>query len=393
MARKKLGFYRDRSGRVVIQVYDPATKRPKKLPRADVEHLDAATDEEVVRWREWYLAERAHARRAQARLLGPADEAQFLFDAFQERWGKLRRTGETTLEDDLGRWHLHIVPYFVELHGAKDVRLWDLHMQGYPLWLLSRGELQTNQQKKVIRLLLRFGEYLRETKKIPAPWTCTLPASNEAMETPLEVELTPDQVLSWCAGRSWRAQLFALLGYFASLRPEETFVLQKSDFLTGAEARAAAKTHARFQEYELGSGLSVSIERAFKKTGKVGDPKTRNSRAVVNIWHSGAAKRIAELLRSRPDGWLFPSKDRPDFPLARDTQFAWWAKHGKPSLGATLHDLRRASGLYLGRTVDVPMSLLQDHIRHADLKSVLGYMRRPEAKKVVAPAQDFDDVG
>ncbi|HEU4590874.1 MAG TPA: hypothetical protein VFS13_08205, partial [Steroidobacteraceae bacterium] len=62
-------------------------------------------------------------------------------------------------------------------------------------------------------------------------------------------------------------------------------------------------------------------------------------------------------------------------------------------LGVTLHDLRRASALYLGRTKGIEPFLLQDILRHADLDTMMLYTRRPTAEEdASARQQDFEDV-
>jgi integrase len=195
--------------------------------------------------------------------------------------------------------------------------------------------------------------------------------------TPLCYELKPEEVLAFSSTGSVRAGLLALLGYFGSLRPEEIFALRKSDFFTGERARILAKTFKRFEAHGVGSGLSVAISRACKRDGRVDEPKTRTSRAVVNFWHAEGARQIASLVRELPDGWIFPGVRR-DTPIGRNSQFAFWRKYGlrfRKESGdeqfVTLHDLRRSSCLYLGRTLDLPVTVIQEHMRHSDLKTTM----------------------
>ncbi len=411
MAKGK-GFYRKPNGSVVFQVYDPVTKTQRKLSRDEIAHLDSATDEQIATFRQLYIAKnRAQAKKTLKTVLAQTDEAQFLFEQFLAEYQSLRKTSDTTTSDEKGRWTGYITPYFVKEHATKDVRLWYLHTAGFPPWLIG-SPLGINQQKKVIGLLERFGLYLARHRKIPEPWGFIKPTENTSKETPLEFEVLPQEVLDWSASREPRTAMLALLGYFASMRPEESFALKKSDILTSDDARNKAKTHLRFKQHGLGSGVSIDVKLAFKKTGKIGRPKSEVSRAVVNVFSPEAARRIAALLRLLPDGWLFPRRRRirkntyeylydDEKPMGRGTMFNYWEEHGfrksraleEPKRLVSLHDLRRASCLYLGRTLDLPTTLVQEHLRHADIKTTLLYMRQPGVVVAPKPNQNWDDVG
>lgn len=398
------GFYRNKFGHVIIQVYDADRKGTKKVPRKECAHLDGASDDIVMQWRAMYLRQRLREapvaeRAGEQRALAPTEEAAFLFKQFMDEHQRLRKTSGPTRKIEEARWRGYIEPYFVGDRRARDVRLWCMFVADFPTWL-GNSKLQTNQQKKVINLARRFGEFLTRHRKIPERWWFMLPVDNCSAVTPLSAELTPDDALKFAASAPCRAQLLLLLGYFASLRPEESFALQKRDFLTGDKARSLARTHARFASAGLGSGLSIAITKAHKKDRQISEPKTRSSRAVVNIWNGDAARMIAERLRELPDGWLFPSKNE-GRPLGREALFSYWFKYGLKTKAdgqegealMTMHDLRRASCLYLGRTLDLPVTLLQEHMRHSDIKTTMLYMRRPEVKFAAPEEQNWDDVG
>jgi integrase len=70
-----------------------------------------------------------------------------------------------------------------------------------------------------------------------------------------------------------------------------------------------------------------------------------------------------------------------------------WLELIKPLLDAKEYDLRRASGLYLGRELGVDPFLLQDHMRHTSMATMLLYTRRPKDEKETADSQNWDDVG
>ena len=99
MAKAK-GYYRDAHGRVVIQVYNPAAKKPRKIPREECAHLDSADDAAIEQWRALYIQENRHkARHTMERFLSSTDEAQFLFTAFLSEHRKLRHTSTSSRRD------------------------------------------------------------------------------------------------------------------------------------------------------------------------------------------------------------------------------------------------------------------------------------------------------
>ncbi len=394
------GFYRNRYGHVIIQVYDPERKATRKVPRDECAHLDGAGDEVVGRWRDLYLQRtRAVTERVAGGELAPTEEAAFLFRQFLDEHQRLRKTSSSTRADEEGRWRGFVQKFFVGECAARDVRLWSMYAADFPNWLATTA-LKTNQQKKVLNLTRRFGEFLKRHRKVAESWTFMIPVDNAAAATPLCYELKPEEVIAFALEGRVRTRLMALLGYFAGLRPEETIALKKSDFFTGDRARSLSKTFKRFEAHGLGSGLSVAVSRAYKKDGRIDEPKTRASRAVVNVWHQEGARVLGLLLRDLPDGWLFPGV-RKDAPICRDAQFKFWAKYGlrggsEADGGVeviTLHDLRRASCLFLGRTLDLPVTIVQEHMRHSDLKTTMLYMRRPDVVFAAPEDQNWNDVG
>lgn len=237
----------------------------------------------------------------------------------------------------------------------------------------------------MLSLTRRFSEYLVGKKIIPQAWTIPVPSEGKASTSPLPREITPNEVFEYVdSTKNITLKLLALLGYFGSLRPGETFALKRSDFFTGDQAIQLSKTQSKLRKYGIGSRMIVHINKQLRKGKTVGKPKTTASINYVAIWDSEAAKRIAKIVKEA---------DEDLFTMARDSLFRLWKNVGTPKLGVTLHDLRRASGLYLGRTIELSLTVLQDHMRHTKLTTTELYMRRPVVNLMKQVNQDFDDVG
>jgi integrase len=189
-----------------------------------------------------------------------------------------------------------------------------------------------------------------------------------------------------------------LLGFFAGLRPNETFALSKEDFLTGESAVQKSPTYARFQTISLGTKLTIRLSRMVANDGSVkAKTKGQNLRErsrkkadsvpkfeYVTVWSVEAAKAISEILREMDNGRLFSQ--------GRKRLFDVWQRDGFVGLKVTLHDLRRASGFYMGRVIDAPVTLIQDHLRHENINTSALYMRRPASEEGEVAEQNFDDV-
>ena len=121
-----------------------------------------------------------------------------------------------------------------------------------------------------------------------------------------------------------------------------------------------------------------------KRSSVLGLPKTHFSYGWVNIWDKAAAAIIASLLKEMPKGRLFR--------LTRNMSFHRWRQHGSKQLGCSLYDLRRASGLYLGRSLDIDLTILKDHLRHSDVNTTMLYIRAPIDNEVGEAHQDWENV-
>ncbi len=381
------GFYRNKHGHVIIQYYDPTHKRSKKIPRKEIKHLDSLPNDQVEKWVDCWMQEHIKTTKVINKLLLETDEAAFLFRQFLIELKRLKNLEQTTIDDNYSRFINHAVPFFVGENGEKDVRNWSFLVPHLPMYLLENSALSISQKRKIIGLVLRFSKYLTKFKVIPYPWIAEMPSEGSEEGTPLPKELKPEEVLNKvdsCEDR--RIKLMMLVGFFANLRPCEMFVLLKEDFYTGESAVELSKTYHRFADRGLGSKLAIYINKSASRKSKVKTkkPKTKKSKGYVTIWSIDAALRIGAILKEFDSG--------PIFDRARDTLFKDWREKGFPLLGVKLHDMRRAGGLYLGRYLDLPVTLVQDHLRHARLSTTEKYMRHPEEEISENAVQNFDDV-
>lgn len=126
----------------------------------------------------------------------------------------------------------------------------------------------------------------------------------------------------------------------------------------------------------LGSKLSVRINKTMPQNIVLtGEAKNEFRLGYVTIFHPEAARLIAQHLESAPQGRLFRR--------SRSQLDRLWRQSVFPVFGVTCHDMRRASALWLGRTMRLAPTLVQEHLRHAELETTMLYCREPRV--------DFDD--
>lgn len=413
--------YRRRKAKLwTVYYYDKTAQKIVSLPRAETpEEIYEMTKKEADKWlnENWAARRGLAVHKAMRYHLREKDELKILWEDFQRTWKTFRSSDEQTIEYRHEQFERYILPFFVGKKGEKNVRKWRHYIIDYTTWLLTETGLQNGpSQKKMIWMLRRFGEFLVAKGVLDYPWVVLVPAKNEKRKTPLTTPLNPETVLKTAKGflpDNPDLALALLLGYFGSLGPGEVYGLKRSDFITGEEAIANAKTYEGFLLHErhfakhgLTSKLAVYVQRQVvsriveieikNSKGKIVKqkkvkrsqekyPKNDYRREVVLIWHPEAAKLIGSILKEAPRGKLFQ--------YSRDHLDRLHRVHIKSKLNATAHDLRRASALYLGRKVRLPLELLQRHLRHSQLSTTELYIREPERdKEIIIEGQDFDDV-
>jgi integrase len=380
---------RGRKGEWKAYYWDRTEKKQVWVPREVTAEWDGLPEAEAqARLEEWLAAKGIERQRARRHTVLGGDEIVAQIEAYIREYATLREVSEGMLEDarrDLER----AMEYFVGVHGAKNVRQWGRHAAGFTMWLVTTyTHMETSTHKKVCQNLRRFGEWLEAHQVLTTRWRILLPATKKKPPAPLPRMVGPDEMLAHArhlrAGGEPRWALALLLTYFGPLRPEETWALEKSDFLAGASARKDAKTHDGLRKHGLGSGLSVSVTKARTRRRSVDLPKTHYAYGVVNIWWGDAAAMIAEIVRGLPAGQLFPE--------SRRECDAGYEKHVRPLVKLTQKDLQRAAAAHLGRVVGLDPYLEQDVMRHGSILTTLKYTRRPTEQKETDDTQDWDDV-
>jgi integrase len=376
---------------VYIKYFDKNTYREEWIPREKTKHLDGKPQESVTAWIDkWEAAHGGSRERAQRIHLSDGDTLTGLWREYQSHRAKTRKRRSSTAETETAIFERHIVPFFVGKHKNKRPASWHDLVPGFHSYLFEKGYGDRTIQK-TLWVLERFGRHLVFQRHMHFPFAVQVPARENQKITPLKSRKTPREVLQ--AAKNARETysgvdlaLLALLGYFAALRPSEAFALDKADLLTGALAEESTRTLSGFRAAGLGTRLSVSVTKTLAGSEPKEMTKTETSRGVVNVWDPDAAKAIAARVKDRPPGRLFP--------YSYDWLMKSWAGNIQPRLGLTLHDLRRASGLYLGREKRIPPTLLQEHMRHAELETTMLYCREPSVpeKRPKRVTQDFDEI-
>lgn len=380
-----MAYWNRRRGReVTAYYYDINQKKNVQVPRTETRHLDDLLDEDIDKWLEEWEQSKGIARiRSVQRVVLGTDELKRLIESHLEDHSIRRNTRDVTLNGYRYHFYTYIVPYFVSEKSEKDVRKWYLHMDPFPMDLLKVG-LHVKTVRGICQTLVRFGRYLVRQRVLSHPWLIEMPRTRDRRKVPLTRKLDPEQAIELASKLESKAALVVLLGYFASLRPEEIYALSVSDFITGQEARNRARAWKGLQKYGLGSGLSIYITKTSLKKAVKPETKTPQAKAVVNVFNVEAAKLIASHLKSI-DGRLFPEN--------RYHLDKWYAEVIKPVIGMNCKDLERAAANYLGKRVGLDPYTLQDHMRHAEMSTTLLYTRDPYEVQENTGSLNLDDVG
>lgn len=377
-----MAYWNRENGKIHIKYYDPDSGKSKRLSRDRCRHLDDLDDKAVESWVRQWADENIAKSKIDLIAVYSDDEVASLIKAFLKEKEAVRKIDKSTLQQTERFFRTYILGYFVKEKGVKDVRGWQFHVTGFTHYLLAQ-DLSVSFIKKILQTLRQFSEYLVRNHVLSASWVPLIPTDKKSQSTPLPKEYSPQQIITHLSSVPDDLRLLGLIGYFASLRPAETIALTMEDFFTGEQAVSLCKTQMLLSGQGVGSRLSIHIDkqRDSSDRSKNKPPKTKRSVGYVAVWSKEGAREIASLLSGK-EGALFPH--------SRDRYFKQWTKHG---LDISLHDLRRSSALYLGRTVNIPVQLLQEHMRHTDIKTTMLYMRRPESEKAEVKKQDFSDVG
>ena len=405
-----MAFIVKRKGRKGIYAlyHDRSSGKQVQIPRKLTSHLDNLPIEEAQAWVDkWEANHGMVVQRSQRINLAEDDRLNKLWERYQLHMTNTRKRRVGTTMHESALFFNHITHFFVAKHQRKKPETWHDLIPEFHVYLFEK-KLQDSTIRGILWALERFGEYLVWSRLMPFKYTIHTPSRQNIKVTPLKVRLSPEQVLQFVnetlkdgtlkkitGGRRHivtekEIRLSILLGYFAGLRPSEQWALNKSDFLTGADAEENTNTLDGFRKYNLGSKLSLSITKTWQIKGgpaKIEElTKSHYSRSVVNVWHVQAANLIGSILKGLKDG--------PIFSIGYHGMGQLWRREVLPRLNVTAHDLRRASGFYLGRVKRVDITLLQDHLRHAEIETTMLYTRDPFVPELKQKkrTQNFDDL-
>lgn len=396
-----MAYIQRRGKHVDVYYYDAKTRKNVKIPREQTKHLAGLDEASINIWiSEWESRNGRINDKISRRVNFSDSKLTALFDLYLED----RVNGDGLHPDrakEEKRWlENYLLPFFIRKHGCKDLKKWGEIGWGLRAWLIQqkpKGRIRLNSTlsvktaKAIIQSANRFGRWLKGAGHIDVVWAFPSPKLGRKRServTPLPRSITPLEVLD--AAKKLIIQnpewaIAVLVGYFAALRPSETFALTKKDFLTGDFAAENSLTYSRLKLKDIGTKLAVEVTKALEKNKILGPPKNYHSNGVVTVWNVDAAKMLAAILRELPDGRIFRFGKVHLFRKYHEIVF--------PLLSVTLHDLRRAAGLYLGRGhYGLDPYLLQDFLRHGDLESTQLYTRRPRVDITTTGHQDLDDV-
>lgn len=385
-------FFRRSARKVYVYYQHPKTGRQTQVPRKLLKHLDGKPKELVEAWvRDWEEKHGLLRDRVERVTLKDTDKLSALWRQYLDFKDSDSPRRDRTKKGEDQIWSRHILTFFVGIHGNKEPDTWHSLVPQFHVHL-AKQKLSPRSRQKILWTLKRFGEALVFLQMMTFPFAVRPPKSKMTKVTPLKVRKTPEDILQFCqtdpfVGQEIDLRLAVLLGYFGGFGPGELFALNKEDLLTGDLAESSSKTLEGFRRHGLGSRLSIVVNKTLPNVGKVTSLMKNDYRyGVSTIWDVRAAKLIATIVKDKPKGRLFP--------LSYSQLMVLWRRLVKHKLGATPHDLRRASGLYLGRVKRLELTLLQEHMRHAEIETTMLYTREPaipdEPKK--AAKQDFDDV-
>ena len=377
-----------KNGSVYIYVWDKYAKKQIQVPRELTKHLDGMPPEYAKQWLEDWEAKNGHTvTRVSRRVSFLKDSINALYAAYKAHRKSMDAVRPKTLKTEQAVFERLVLGYFIGEKALKDPKKWHQETHGFIPWLIEKGH-GTASVKRAAGCLTRFGEYLVYSKYMTFPYVVKVPKTRKAKITPLKARIAPETVLSKSGILGPDLELAALLAYFGALEPSVLWALETDDFLIGGKAIKESKTYEGFARLGIGTNLSIVCRRSVDSSNQVSTLlKTEARYAVVNIWDREAAKRIAVLMRGRA-GKVFK--------YSRPHMEKHWREQVRPLLGGTPHDMRRASCLYLGRTLRIPPTLLQEHARHAQLDTTMLYCRDPQIPDVAdnkVADSDWDEVG
>ncbi len=380
-------FYRDPKNRVYIQVYDADLKRNKRLPRVDTKHYDTMTNEQI------------EAILARLRPLSPAAQ-WYLHDPIRkhfERWIDYMEV-EEKLDEQTIRQHQtyierYIFEYFSEVVKKKDPADWPQFSARLYTWAKTEGckEVVKDADGKpkltvagkpvfksvpapasVIRVMnisyRKFYNWLGQEGIVPPVELKLRNASKDSKGTKLPRTVMPEEVLEWARNcKVEHVRFTGLMGYFFSLRPQETFAAMEKDFDAGKKI-ANLEWVISMRALDLYDKLVFNVHQQKQNNGKIIPRAKANSKGWVACFNAEAAKMVVEILDSKKDSEVVTKWNN-------RMLYKEWAAHGIKDID--IKDLRRASLYWLGHYTQIQPLQLMKHARHSNIETTMLYCRRP----------------
>lgn len=352
-------WQRTKSGR--IKIY---TAGGKYLPKRGLyDHLDHEPDHNVEFWvRDWEQRNESPTPALDTRV---PDRLQRHKDNWLAHLTNRGRSPKTVNQRD-SMVRKFVFPYFITACGLDDPNEWPKVSAKLAEWAREAGASES-QISRTNTALRDFWRWLADEGAVLGSIDLRLRQAYLSQQpTPLQRTWTPDEMLSLAESLSEDLRLVALLGYFASLRPQEIFGLRRNDFF-GKRRAPELECSRVMRRYGFYTDLAVRIERQRLQSGAMDVPKSR-SKGMVSVFNKRAAVEIAKLIRGlETDAELFAAHGN-DYYLKK------WRKEA----GMETKDLRRASLYWLGHYGGLDLVPLKNHARHAKIETTMQYVRRPE---------------
>lgn len=364
-----MAYFVRKNSAVYVYFHDAESGKNKPLPRIETKHLDGALDPQVQSWMENYAASKGYETKNTESVIG--DKWTKLVDKFLET-PEIKSKSYNTIYAHKKYLKELVLVYFVNLHGLNDPYQWTYKSAGLLSYLTNDRKVSSNIAIRCNVSLRAFWDFLIDEGEIHQSIALRLKnPSIKKKATPLQFVLTPEAAINLAKGLpDPDSKLLLLLGYFFSLRPQETFALTRQDFFTKekAESKECSKV---MKEVALYHGLVVNVNKQRTRQGAIEDAKAGSS-GFVSCFNLDAATLIVGLVKEFKGTLL---------PFGNDHYFKKWKKL---DLGVTLKDLRRSSIYWIAHNTKLPPVAIKNHARHTKMETTDKYLRRP------TEAEDLD---
>ncbi len=297
-----------------------------------------------------------------------------------------KQQDEKTWKQTEGNLRNHILPYFLDRDTPiREPGDWPGVSIKLTDYLLEKGVTSLTTRRCLLNLA-GFWTWMRDEGLVHSDLRLRNPPM-ELAKTPLKIMISPSEMFIKIAKiENPRFRFIALVGYFFSLRPQEIFGLRVGDFRGGSKVADLECTKA-MHKIQLYSKLAVRVQRQRgSKTANIKRVKTAGSEAWAACFNQKAAEMIVNLIKQF-EAEANAAKEAPDicerwFPHGYKWYSDHWAGNGGRRVqgipGLKMKDLRRASLYWLGFHTESTLLDIMKHARHANDKTTLLYLRRPD---------------